>query len=1393
MNVLEQQYNLTSRPVLRRSGAPGASASEGVVIHFSRKLPSDVLKKPKDVSGYATMRRQRGEEFEPELPIEGSQSGAEAAAAAAGRGESKKDTDVFIDKRHTADIDRAAIMAKLRGSTSRVVVPNVPPSFSSKFTASSGDEGARRSEMEPDFGIEISDEAAAAAAPIKLGKRAFLPSDEPVKRSNASAALAIADANKDTGFEEMRPFIDEALVDQGETSAESAAPKKRVIRPKPKAGNANAAAASISAAAASVKSVVKKLSERADSTVNISAYKIGDTVVSTRLPSSRPIPQVQASEFYMNNRAKFIQYINALFRPYREELTSGENDVTCESLYGGDDSASVALLTHQKIVRDYLNIYSPYRGLLLFHGLGSGKTCSSIAIAEGLKTFKKIVVMTPASLRMNYIEEMKSKCGDLMYKKNQYWEFIESRGNAELTRVLSQILMLPDDTFVRTNGGAWMVNVTKPSNYETELTPSQRLRVDRQIDEMINTKYEFINYNGLRAEKLKSMTDGYTHNPFDNTVVIIDEAHNFVSRIVNKLKRTTSMAYRLYHFLLSAQNAKVVLLTGTPIINYPNEIAVLFNILRGNIDNWVFTIGEGGSGGGRLTLDTFKSIFGLTGAAAAAGRGKKGTAGAAAAGSEFARGIGLSFDHMDYNTRTKKLMITRNPFGFVRDYDAISAKYRGVIRRGDPSAKITDDTAGAADAAASITVMDTTSTENGVLSDAAFERAIIQKLRENSISVISASANKQTPFTALPDKSDEFNGYFIDPATLEFKNRDLFIRRILGLTSYFRSAQEKLLPMYDGATNFHLVEAEMSDFQFAIYSRVRDLERNQESNMKKKAKKRGAAGAGKKGAGGDADGGIYEDVSSTYRIFSRAFCNFVFPPSIRRPLPGDDGTAATEIEKSAALGGLPDSGAMGDAHETADMLAARIARTMEPGSGKGATGAPKRGRKPKGAAATGSDDEPAERMDENMLDGEDADDSDNDTEMVITGEHSDSVAAVMAGTSKKQPATSSKNEYKAQYQAAIVKAIRDLKVSAGSFLIPEELATYSPKFLHLLQNILDKQHVGLHLVYSQFRTLEGIGIIKLILETNGFSQFKIIKSSAGDWTIDMTPEEQERPCFALYTGTETSEEKEIIRNIFNSKWKNVPKSITERLNARTTNNMFGEVIKILMITASGAEGINLRNVRYVHITEPYWHPVRTEQIIGRARRICSHIDLPEELRTVDVFLYIMRFTARQIAQDNDESLNIRMHDKSKTDGTTPMSTDQSLYEISNIKERITRQILTAVKESSFDCMIHANAGAKERLQCYSFGVGADEEKLAYQPNIAGEVDDKTRKLNESEKKLTLRKLVVNGKEYAEDADTHIIYDMELYKMGNLVERGQRTIIPADPRTGVGEQSRITFL
>lgn len=65
---------------------------------------------------------------------------------------------------------------------------------------------------------------------------------------------------------------------------------------------------------------------------------------------------------------------------------------------------------HQKLIRDYISTQTPYRGVLLFHGLGSGKTCSSIAIAEGLKVRRKVIVLSPASLEKNYRDEL-LKCG----------------------------------------------------------------------------------------------------------------------------------------------------------------------------------------------------------------------------------------------------------------------------------------------------------------------------------------------------------------------------------------------------------------------------------------------------------------------------------------------------------------------------------------------------------------------------------------------------------------------------------------------------------------------------------------------------------------------------------------------------------------------------------------------------------------------------------------------------------------------------------------------------------------------------------------------------------------------------------------------------------------------
>ena len=96
-------------------------------------------------------------------------------------------------------------------------------------------------------------------------------------------------------------------------------------------------------------------------------------------------------------------------------------------------------------------------------------------------------------------------------------------------------------------------------------------------------------------------------------------------------------------------------------------------------------------------------------------------------------------------------------------------------------------------------------------------------------------------------------------------------------------------------------------------------------------------------------------------------------------------------------------------------------------------------------------------------------------------------------------------------------------------------------------------------MYSQFRTLEGIGIFKLVLDANGYTQFKI-KKAGGEYILNIPEEDIGKPMYALYTGTETTEEREIIKNILNSAWKLVPSSIVKEIFKYAPNNYMGEII-----------------------------------------------------------------------------------------------------------------------------------------------------------------------------------------------------------------------------------------
>ena len=562
--------------------------------------------------------------------------------------------------------------------------------------------------------------------------------------------------------------------------------------------------------------------------------------------------------------------------------------------------------------------------------------------------------------------------------------------------------------------------------------------------------------------------------------------------------------------------------------------------------------------------------------------------------------------------------------------------------------------------------------EAGNISDADFLSVILKALRKHGLEIPDASIEIKK-YKALPDDSEAFLNSFVNAEAGIVKNINLFQKRILGLTSYFRSAQEQLLPSFDKTPEgdiYHVVKTPLSDHQLGVYEKIRKTEADQESSAKKRRLK----------AKGEEE--LYA-ISSTYRIFSRAACNFVFPPDMERPIPN------IKPEK--------------DLTENA------------------------------------FDAVPTSLVQDNdiYLDAEDEETEDTDTDAM-------------------------------KYSRRIEKALEDINVkeegtNRSKYLDKDALPMLSPKFSKILENLTDPANEGLHLIYSHFRTIEGIGILRLILLANGFAEFKLQK--IGDaWVIQSGGDEEEnqgKPRFVLYTGTESAEEKEIIRNIYNGTWDLVPASISKTLRDMAENNVMGDIIKVFMITSSGAEGINLRNTRFVHIVEPYWHMVRPEQVVGRARRICSHQDLPEDKRTVKVFLYVSTLSDEQ--KIDEKHIELRIRDLSRLDKKTPVTTDETLYEIASIKQRINNQILKAIKETAIDCNLYSALSEKsgEPLVCYGFGKVESNQYSSY-PSFERDRDEKEG-LDLRVLTWRAREITYEGVEYALNEDTYEVYDLESYK------------------------------
>lgn len=153
----------------------------------------------------------------------------------------------------------------------------------------------------------------------------------------------------------------------------------------------------------------------------------------------------------------------------------------------------------------------------------------------------------------------------------------------------------------------------------------------------------------------------------------------------------------------------------------------------------------------------------------------------------------------------------------------------------------------------------------------------------------------------------------------------------------------------------------------------------------------------------------------------------------------------------------------------------------------------------------------------------------------------------------------------------------------------------------------------------------------------------------------------------------------------------------------------------------------------------------------------------------------MTFTKEQLSGDG--AIELKLNDVSKFDDNIPVTSDETLYEISVIKERISHQILNSVKEAAMDCVIYNKPGTKDAVKCFSFGK-ASISSFSYKPSISTEEADTVAERNKGRVawKANEINITIDGikKKFAHNPKTDEVFDLQSYQ--DAIEFGNEPIL-----------------
>ena len=215
---------------------------------------------------------------------------------------------------------------------------------------------------------------------------------------------------------------------------------------------------------------------------------------------------------------------------------------------------------------------------------------------------------------------------------------------------------------------------------------------------------------------------------------------------------------------------------------------------------------------------------------------------------------------------------------------------------------------------------------------------------------------------------------------------------------------------------------------------------------------------------------------------------------------------------------------------------------------------------------------------------------------------------------------------------------------------------YSSKIAYICDRI--RQSEGIVFIYSQY--IDGGAIpIALALEEMGITRYGISGSlfkkppTANIDALTNKPQEKGKPFhpakYIMITGDKkltSNREKEMA-------------AVTDN------DNTNGEKVKVIIVSRAGSEGLDFKNIRQMHILDPWYNINRSEQVIGRAVRSKSHCNLPYNKRNVEIYMY-----GTILSDEKTEAV------------------DLYIYRLAEKKAKKIANVTRILKETATDCFLN---------------------------------------------------------------------------------------------------------